>query len=112
MNIVTFRPHLTGSRRRDIVFGVLSGLAAWGLGVLVFRMFNDVGLPLYYPWKGLTLRPVGTCCLLFVLFAVIVWGLSRKPYARAFLSAKVFTAAAVAPLLGWALLVFCFCHHG
>ena len=112
MNIVTFRPHLTGSRRRDIILGVLSGLAAWGLGALVYRLFNHVGLPLYYPWKGMALRSVGTSCILFLVFAGLVYRLSRKPYARAFLGAKLFTAAAVAPLLTWALLVFCFCHHG
>jgi hypothetical protein len=112
MTIIKFRIHLTGSRRRDIVFGILSGLAAWGLGALVFRLFNDVGLPLYAPWKGLGFRSVGTCCLLFGLFAAGVFALSRKPQARTFLGAEVFTAAVAAPLLSWALLVFCFWHHG
>jgi hypothetical protein len=106
MNIVPLRIHFTGSRRRDLVCGVLSGLGAWALGGLVFRLLGEPGLPQVQPWKGFGFPHLLTAGLLFIAFAATVHGLSRRPYARAFLHAMVVTAAIVPPLVTWAFLVF------
>lgn len=112
MPIIKLRLHFTGSRRRDAQFGALAGLAAWGLGGLLLRPAFKPGWLQEYSTLGLGLSHLGTGCLLFALFAAMVFWLSRRYYTRVFLAALVVSAAVVPPLLGWALLVGYLCFHG
>jgi len=111
-NIVELRIHLTGSRRRDLGYGVLAGLEAWGLGWVVFRLFNPlVGFPRNRPWRGFGISHLVTGAVLLALFTAAVLLLARKHYARRFLAPLLVTAAMVPPVLGTALLVLFLCHH-
>jgi hypothetical protein len=71
-----------------------------------------VGLPRDHPYPGLGLPHLVTGCLLLTLFAAFVFGLSRRPYARAFLCAMVVTAAVVPALAEWVVMTAYLYHHG
>jgi hypothetical protein len=109
MPITRLRLHFTGSRSRDLRFGVLAGLLTWVLGGLLLTAGEQLGWPADQPFPGLCYCLFACSCALFA--ATVLW-LSRKPYARVFLAAMVVTAALTPPLLGWALLVAWIHHHG
>jgi len=112
MPIIKLRLHFTGSRRRDVHFGILAGFAAWVPAGLIFSLVQKVRLPNDAPHLGVGLPHLVTGGLLLALFVAVVFKLSRKPYARAFLGAMVITAAMVPPLVEWVAMTVYLYHHG
>ena len=112
MAIIELRIHFTGSRRQDLGFGILTGLAGWVLGGLTFVRFRHLGLPLDHPWQGFGFAHLALAYLLLVAFGATVLWLAQRPRSGLFLGAMVITAATVPPLVGWALLVLVCLLHG